>query len=381
MNILFRYMLREYVKIFGMCFAGLMTIYLVIDFFEKVRRFLRYDAHALDVLAYFVLKMPAISYQIAPLAVLMATLLTIGLLSRSHEITAMRSCGISLYWITSPFLFLGTVLAMVLFLFSSTVIPLALAKAEQIKTTRIEKRALPVSLQAAQPWVSLGGQTLTNIDTLDPGGAVLRKIRLYRLSPTFELEQIAEAQRAVYSPQGWVLEDGIRRSFRQDGTVSVNSFQTEPLPLAQIPDDFTTWLELDSETMTLPPADGLLRPDRLPLRDLYYGGRRHCLEPPAHRRARQRHGHGHRTSHGRRILLLVHPFRGNCAGTRRGTCADAGRLDGQSGISDVWLLSAVEGPLLRGSRNSPPAAFAIRQSQHRSRVPDAYSIDCSATVR
>ena len=93
MNILFRYMLREYVKIFGMCFAGLMTIYLVIDFFEKVRRFLRYDAHALDVLAYFVLKMPAISYQIAPLAVLMATLLTIGLLSRSHEITAMRSCG------------------------------------------------------------------------------------------------------------------------------------------------------------------------------------------------------------------------------------------------------------------------------------------------
>ena len=34
-----------------------MTIYLVIDF-EKVRRFLRYDAHALDVLAYFVLKMP-----------------------------------------------------------------------------------------------------------------------------------------------------------------------------------------------------------------------------------------------------------------------------------------------------------------------------------
>ena len=68
MSILFRYMLREYVKIFGMCFSGLMTIYLVIDFFEKVRRFLRYDAHALDVMAYFVLKMPAISYQITPLS-------------------------------------------------------------------------------------------------------------------------------------------------------------------------------------------------------------------------------------------------------------------------------------------------------------------------
>ena len=97
MTILFRYLLREYVKIFTMCFSGLMTIYLVIDFFEKVRKFLRYDASALDVLTYFALKMPGISYQIAPLAVLMATLLTIGVLSRSHEITAMRSCGISLY--------------------------------------------------------------------------------------------------------------------------------------------------------------------------------------------------------------------------------------------------------------------------------------------
>jgi lipopolysaccharide export system permease protein len=251
MTILFRYMLREYVKIFGMCFSGLMTIYLVIDFFEKVRRFLRYDARVLDVLTYFVLKMPAISYQIAPLAVLMATLLTIGLLSRSHEITAMRSCGISLYWITSPFLFFGTVLAMILFLFSSTVIPLALARAEQIKTTQIEKRTAPVPVKATQPWLSLGGQTLMNIDSIEPGGAVLRNVRLYRLSPTFELQQIAEAQRAVYSPQGWVLEGGIRRTFRPDGVVSVSTFRSEPLPLAHIPDDFTTWLELDSETMTL----------------------------------------------------------------------------------------------------------------------------------
>jgi lipopolysaccharide export system permease protein len=62
MTILFRYLLREYGKIFTMCFSGLMTVYLVIDFFEKVRRFLRYDADWLDILAYF-LKAPAISYQ------------------------------------------------------------------------------------------------------------------------------------------------------------------------------------------------------------------------------------------------------------------------------------------------------------------------------
>jgi lipopolysaccharide export system permease protein len=251
MTILFRYLLREYLKIFAMCFSGLMTVYLVIDFFEKVRRFLRYDAHATDVLLYFLLKMPAISYQIAPLAVLMATLLTLGLLSRSHEITAMRACGISLYWITSPFLFLGIILAIILLLFSSTVIPLSLARADFIKATHIEKRTAPVSLKAPQPWVRLASQTLMNIDSIERGGAVLHNVRIYHLNDAFELEQISEARRATYAMDGWTLHDGNRRRFHQDGSVTVTAFGSAPLALAQIPEDFTTWLELDSETMTL----------------------------------------------------------------------------------------------------------------------------------
>ncbi len=77
MTILFRYILREYAKIFLMCFSGLMTVYLVIDFFEKVRRFLRYDSGVMPMLVYFALKIPGISFQVAPFAILVATLLTL----------------------------------------------------------------------------------------------------------------------------------------------------------------------------------------------------------------------------------------------------------------------------------------------------------------
>lgn len=35
MPMLFRYLLCEYAKTFMMCFSGVITIYLVIDFFEK----------------------------------------------------------------------------------------------------------------------------------------------------------------------------------------------------------------------------------------------------------------------------------------------------------------------------------------------------------
>jgi lipopolysaccharide export system permease protein len=152
MTILFRYILREYSKIFGMCFSGLVTIYLVIDFFEKVRRFLRYESGIVPILTYFALKIPSISFQVAPFAILVATLLTLGLFARSNEITAMRSCGISLLWMTSPFLLFATGVSMILFLFSSTVIPLASEKAEEVRAVQIEQRPAPVTVKATQPW-------------------------------------------------------------------------------------------------------------------------------------------------------------------------------------------------------------------------------------
>lgn len=250
MTILFRYILREYAKIFLMCFAGLLTVYLVIDFFEKVRRFLRYDASALPVLAYFALKIPGISFQIAPLAILMATLLTLGLLSRSNEITAMRSCGISLGWMTSPFLVFAAGVAVVLLLFTSTVIPLASERAEEIRLIQIEKKSLPLTVKAPQPWVRIGADTLMQINEIDLGGHTLRGLRLYHFDPAFRLDRVTEAAEARYTPQGWVLANGHQRRFHPDTTVDVLAFDHRFVDIPLIPDDFSTSLTGDSETMT-----------------------------------------------------------------------------------------------------------------------------------
>ena len=250
MPILFRYLLREFAKIFTMCFSGLMTIYLVIDFFEKVRRFLRYDASWLDVLTYFFLKAPAISFQIAPLAILMATLLTFGLLSRGHEITAMRSCGISLVWITSPFLAFAVGISLVLLLFSSTIIPLAGSKSEEIRTTRIEKKLPAAAVTLKQPWTRVGAGGLMHVTSVSVSGELLGDVRLFHFTPNFQLAEVTEADEARYHDSLWTLHQGRYRRFSLDGTMSTTEFDRQPIRLTLIPDDFTTWLAGDSELMT-----------------------------------------------------------------------------------------------------------------------------------
>lgn len=250
MSILFRYLLREYGKIFTMCFSALMTIYLVIDFFEKVRHFLRYDADWLDILTYFLLKAPAISFQIAPLAILMATLLTFGLLSRGHEITAMRSCGISLLRISSPFIAFATGIALVLLLLSSTIIPLAASKSEEIRTTRIEKKPPATAVKLKQPWTRVSADSLMHVASVSVGGELLGGIRLFQFDSNFQLAGVTEAHEARYSDSTWTLYQGRRRQFLPDGTVSTNVFDRQAIVLTLIPDDFTTWLAGDSDMMT-----------------------------------------------------------------------------------------------------------------------------------
>lgn len=250
MTILFRYILREYAKIFWMCFSGLVTIYLVIDFFEKVRRFLRYDSGIIPILIYFGLKIPSISLQVAPFAILVATLLTLGLLMRSNEITAMRSCGISLLWMTSPFLLFAGLVAAILFLFSSTVIPIASEKAEEVRQIQIEQKPAPVAIKAAQPWVRLSADTLLEVTEVALQGRTVRGVRIFHFVSPFQIDRITEAAEGRYTSDGWILLNGNERRFHQDGNIDLSVFTEQRITMPLIPEDFSTSLVGNSETMT-----------------------------------------------------------------------------------------------------------------------------------
>lgn len=261
MTILFRYMAREHLKVFTMCLAGLMTVYLVVDFFEKVRKFIKYDAELPAILGYFALRIPHILFQIAPLAVLMATLLTLGMLSRNHEVTAMRSCGISLYRIAAPFVSVALAVSFVLLGVSAEVMPLATTQAEYVKAALIEKKPSLASFKADRPWIQIGNQTLLKVEMVEPDGGVLRGIRLYRLGSDFRLTEITEAQQVRHTEQGWVLESGTHRSLFPDGRLVTDQFDQRPLAMSQTPEDFNAWASLESEEMTLRALRGYI--DRL----------------------------------------------------------------------------------------------------------------------
>lgn len=252
MKTITRYILEKFSRIFVLCLLTVTTIYLVVDFFEKLRKFLKYDADLMLLFSFFGFRIPEIVYLLTPLVALMASILTVGGLNRSKEITAMRSCGMSFFQIGLPFLGFGCLVSVVGFFLSSEVIPVTNRQADFIQTVLIQNKPERLSLEANQIWLRLGTDALVEIQDVKDDGSELRGIRMYQLNQPFYLQTILEGREAIFSNDQWVMEEVYTRQLQPDQPVQMEATTQQILPLPLVPEDFRHWLAQSPELMTLP---------------------------------------------------------------------------------------------------------------------------------
>lgn len=238
MTIISRYILKEYLKFFSATLAVLSIVYLTIEFLEKIRKFSERDAEFSLVLQYFLYKLPRILFDIAPLAVLIATFLTLGMLSRSNEIIAFKSSGVGLLKLTAPLLLFGACLSGVLFFFNGTLIPSTYKKAKMIQETEIDNKNADGKLIQNKFWLRLDSRTLFNIELAEPDRQKMQGIKIYYLGTDFTLPETVEADELIYRDGSWILFNGIRRTFQPDGTARIRRFEEEIIRIDKKPEDF-----------------------------------------------------------------------------------------------------------------------------------------------
>jgi LPS export ABC transporter permease LptG len=91
-------------------------------------------------------------YAITPLAVLIAVLVTFGVLNRNSEIVAMKATGISLYRLVIPIVSIAAILAAGLFVFDDYYLPAANRRQEALRST-IKGRPPQTFLHPEEKWM------------------------------------------------------------------------------------------------------------------------------------------------------------------------------------------------------------------------------------
>ena len=94
MRILARYVVGQYLAMFGLSMALTTGIFVLGDFFADIGDITAHSSSAPLVLTYFLFRIPKAVLNTYPAAALLACLISVGLMTRHREILAMRACGV-----------------------------------------------------------------------------------------------------------------------------------------------------------------------------------------------------------------------------------------------------------------------------------------------
>lgn len=247
-----RYVQREFLKIFSICFAGLLSTYFLVEFFQNVDLFLDYPSPVRYKMLFFLLKMPQFIYHVTPIAVLVSVLVTLGILNRNRELVAVKSGGIMLYHVCYPLVLWGVIISALVFINNEFVVPHTTRQKEFIKNVRIKGRPMRSVFRQNRVWYYGENNTIFSIQLLDPAEKRLEGVTVFRFDPAHSrLNERIDARRAAYIDGAWVLSEGTVRTFGEDGTVETTSFTEKSFETPETPGDFSQYRE-DPDSMNFP---------------------------------------------------------------------------------------------------------------------------------
>ncbi len=249
MGIIDRYIARTWLRLLLLCLSGFVGIYLVIDLIENIPRFLRAGGAAGDMLQYFIWKFPEMISRTATFSILMATLLTLGTLSRDSEIIALRSCGVSLLRISLPMLALGLIASILLLINAELILPHSYARTELLVRVKIKKEVDHAAFKRNNIWFRSKSMIL-RAHLFEPKTKTLSGVVVWNVDEAMNPVSRIDAVSAVYREGGWLLNSATTRNFQTPAGYAPRHAQTMPLDLNLKIEDLKV-LESDADNMSI----------------------------------------------------------------------------------------------------------------------------------
>lgn len=245
MSIIFRYISVSFMKIFGICVATTLVIYLTIDFMSRAGKLGAKGLAIIDIASYFIFKIPLILTQITPMSTLLATLLTLGILSKNNEVTTMKSCGISIYYISMPILVISFFITLFTFASNELVVPYSNKKYKEIERNETGSNRDLKLFKKDKIWY-FGQNIFFKIELIDGGDKTLHGVTTFKMGENYRVEERIDAKKADWLGDHWEFEKGIIRRFKND-KLSMEKFKKKEFTFAESFSDFTVTVKTPEE--------------------------------------------------------------------------------------------------------------------------------------
>jgi LPS export ABC transporter permease LptF/LPS export ABC transporter permease LptG len=229
-SILDRYIARSWVSNVVLVMLAFVSIYVLGEFMDLIDDIQQNHVKGKTLGLYYAYHLWQIGFTVAPIAVLVGVLVTLGLLARRNEITAMKAGGVSVYRAAGPVLGMGLLASVALYGLQEFVLP-ATNKVAAAQFNIIKGRPAQSSDQFDRRWLVASDDRFYNFDYIverdrppargiaEPFGRSgefsVYGLSIYDVEPkAWDLRERTFVSRATWVPasRSYDLEHGWRRT-------------------------------------------------------------------------------------------------------------------------------------------------------------------------
>ncbi len=217
----------------------LLSLYFFSTFVGEVSDVGRGNYTVLDALQFSLMLMPRQVYELFPLIALLGTMLGLGALANTSELTVMQASGISVGQIMREIFKVGALLVVIAAILGEMIAP---PLEKEARNQRARAMSDNISLNVKSGMWAREGDTFINIERMLING-LASGIHLYRFAPDGRLLQSTSARQGQYQDEAWQLmqvehtffgEQQITRKFEQSADWK-SSFAPEVIDVVAIP--------------------------------------------------------------------------------------------------------------------------------------------------
>jgi LPS export ABC transporter permease LptG/LPS export ABC transporter permease LptF len=254
------YVSRQYLRIFLFGVVGLLGIFYISTFMEHAEKLFRGTATTSLLLRFLYFSTPQFVYFVIPMSALIATLVTIGLMTKNSELIVMKACGVSLYRTAVPLLLVAIMWSAVLFGLQEQVLPFSNREAKRLENVLRGFSNQTFGL-SNRHWIVATDGGLYHYESFDPRTNSFTQLTAYRIdSRAWRLDSLTYAKDVSLSHdqhasaawrgrQGWTRDFvSTKRGTVERTSVKYTPFAEQDLPLE--PPSYFKTENLEPEWMT-----------------------------------------------------------------------------------------------------------------------------------
>lgn len=241
------YVLTGFLFYFFLLLISFVLMTEVYNFFELLSDVVKNHIPMTVVAKYLFFLTPQLIYQSTPMSVLVAVLITFGILTKNNEVTALKACGVSVYRLSVPVLIAAALLSGSLFAFDHYYIPEANVIQDALRN-QIKGRPAQTFFRPDRKWIFTEGSRIFYYKYFDPGEEMMVGVSVYELDPaTFRLTKHISAERARWEPNlnTWVFQNGWDREFPTAHNVVMHQFLQQTATFSELKDPPSYFLHED----------------------------------------------------------------------------------------------------------------------------------------